>query len=186
MGAEETFSVYDHPTVTIWEKSDDWDLEKARRILNPFAAANAPNLLPREGASNALLLQPSQYRTMQSGDTFDDRFSSNIFAGSFGWLWWFLWLQISALLVLPSVLQLCQSLPDRGYGLSKVFGFLATGTITWVLVSWDVINFSRYAVVVSLLILLTTCLWQLFRNRSIVKDFFLHERRTWVTVEIIL
>ena len=61
-GAEETFSVYDHPTVTIWEKSDDWDLEKARRILNPFAAANAPNLLPREGASNALLLQPSQYR----------------------------------------------------------------------------------------------------------------------------
>ena len=123
---------------------------------------------------------------MQSGDTFDDRFSSNIFAGSFGWLWWFLWLQISALLVLPSVLQLCQSLPDRGYGLSKVFGFLATGTITWVLVSWDVINFSRYAVVVSLLILLTTCLWQLFRNRSIVKDFFLHERRTWVTVEIIL
>ena len=184
-GAEETFSVYDHPTVTIWEKSDDWDLEKARRILNPFAAANAPNLLPREGASNALLLQPSQYRTMQSGDTFDDRFSSNIFAGSFGWLWWFLWLQISALLVLPSVLQLCQSLPDRGYGLSKVFGFLATGTITWVLVSWDVINFSRYAVVVSLLILLTTCLWQLFRNRSIVKDFFLHERRTWVTVEII-
>ena len=123
---------------------------------------------------------------MQSGDTFDDRFSSNIFSGSFGWLWWFLWLQISkALLVLPSVLQLCQSLPDRGYGLSKVFGFLATGTITWVLVSWDVINFSRYAVVVSLLILLTTSLWQLFRNRSIVKDFFLHERRTWVTVEII-
>ena len=100
-------------------------------------------------------------------------------------LWWFLWLQISALLVLPSVLQLCQSLPDRGYGLSKVFGFLAVGTITWVLVSWDVINFSGYAVVVSLLILLTTSLWQLFRKRSIVKDFFPHERRTWLTVEII-
>ena len=82
-GSEETFSVYDHPAVTIWEKSDDWDVEKARRILNPFAAANAPNLLPREGTSNALLLEPSQYRSMQSGDTFDERFSSGIFAGSF-------------------------------------------------------------------------------------------------------
>ena len=184
-GSEETFSVYDHPAVTIWEKSDDWDVEKARRILNPFAAANAPNLLPREGTSNALLLEPSQYRSMQSGDTFDERFSSGIFAGSFGWLWWFLWLQISALLVLPSILQLCQSLPDRGYGLSKVFGFLAIGTITWILVSWDVVNFSRFAVVVSSLIMLATCLWQLSRNRSIIKDFFLHERRTWVTVEII-
>ena len=183
-GSEETFSVYDHPAVTIWEKSDDWDVEKARRILNPFAAANAPNLLPREGVSNALLLQPSQYRSMQSGDTFDERFASGIFTGSFGWLWWFLWLQISALLVLPSTLQLCQSLPDRGYGLSKVFGFIAIGMITWVLVAWDVVNFSKFTVVASLLILLATCLWQLSRNRSIIKNFFLHEKRTWVTVEI--
>ena len=184
-GGEETFSVYDHPTVTVWEKSDKWDIEKARQILNPFASANAPNLSPREGAANALLLHPSQYRSLQSGETFSKRFSSDFFVGSLGWLWWFLWLQISALITLPLILRLCQSLPDRGYGLSKVFGFLATGTVTWVLVSWGFIDFSRFAPIVSLLILLIGSIWHVFKSSSLIKDFFIHEKRTWITVEVV-
>jgi YYY domain-containing protein len=184
-GAEETFSVYDHPTVIIWEKSDEWDIEKARRILNPFASANAPNLSPQEGAANALLLQPSQYRSMQSGETFSERFSSAFFVDSLGWLWWFLWLQISALLALPLVLRLCQSLPDHGYGLSKVCGFLTTGTITWVLASWGFVDFSRFTPILSLLILLVACVWQIRRDSSLIIDFFLREKRTWITVEVV-
>ncbi len=33
--AEETFTVYDHPTVTIWAKTDAFSVDRARSILNP-------------------------------------------------------------------------------------------------------------------------------------------------------
>ena len=37
---EETFTVYDHPRVTIWEKTSEWSRSNALRILNPFRATS--------------------------------------------------------------------------------------------------------------------------------------------------
>ena len=184
-GLEETFSVYDHPTVTIWEKSNEWNIEKARKILNPFASANAPNLMPKEGNQNALMLQPEQYSSLQTGETFDQRFSSSIFKDSLGWLWWFIWLQLSAIVIFPLAIRLFWFLPDRGYSISKVFGFLATGTLTWVLVSWNLIRFSSFACLLSLLMLGAMSFWQATKNWQTIKRFFKSQKRTWITIELV-
>ena len=109
--------------------------------------------MPKEGNQNALMLQPEQYSSLQIGETFDQRFSSSIFKDSLGWLWWFIWLQLSAIVIFPLAIRLFWFLPDRGYSISKIFGFLATGTLTWILVSWNLVRFSSFACLLSLLML---------------------------------
>ena len=183
--SEETFSVYDHPTVMIWEKTPNWDVSKARAILNPFAAARAPNIEPRSGGWNALMLQPEINEDLQDGSTFNERFSTNGFLGSFSWFWWFLWLQLAAFLVLPWSLSLFGSLKDKGYGLSKILGFGSVGLISWLLVSWDIASFGRSTCILSLLILGIIGIASSYRRRKDLIQLAIANRKVWAVTELV-
>ena len=117
--AEETFTVYDHPTVTIWEKTDEFSTERARAILNPAKAGVAPDIVPSDAATNVLQLRPGDAAAFPTGATFDDQFSDDGLFASVSWVWWLVWLQISAFAVLPWTTLLFKGLPDKGYGLSQ-------------------------------------------------------------------
>ena len=184
-GSEETFSVYDHPTVMIWEKTPNWDVNKARAILNPFAAARAPNIEPRSGGWNALMLRPEINEELQDGSTFNERFSTNGFFGSFSWLWWFLWLQLAAFLVLPWSLSLFDSLKDKGYGLSKILGFGSVGLLSWLLVSWDIASFGRLTCIFSLLILGIVGIVSGYKRRKDLIQLAIVNRKVWAVTELV-
>jgi len=51
--AEESFTVYDHPEVRIYRKTDAWDPERALALLNEAHPERAVNLLPRQGRTNS-------------------------------------------------------------------------------------------------------------------------------------
>lgn len=141
--AEETFTVYDHPTVTIWQKTDQWSVARATAILNPAQAATAPDVVPRDAASNALLLQPGDDALVEQGETFDDAFSDTGPVGTVPWLFWVLWLQLAAFAVLPWTTLAFGRLPDKGYGLTKLIGFATIGLGVWLSVSWNLVDFGR-------------------------------------------
>lgn len=182
---EETFSVYDHPTVTIWEKTSDWSIERAEAILNPFAAARAPNLEPSSGAWNALMLEPEVAKELESGSTFNEMFSPSGTSGSLSWLWWFLWLQLAAFLVLPWSLPLFSSLKDNGYGLSKILGFLTSGLLTWILVSWDLFKFNSTTCILSVIIIGVFGIVNSYRKRKYLIDLARSSRNIWLVTEIV-
>ncbi|MDP6298973.1 MAG: DUF2298 domain-containing protein [Acidimicrobiales bacterium] len=182
---EETFSVYDHPTVTIWKKAPNWSLGEARKILNPYAAAKAPNLEPKVGAWNALMLQPQVNENLQDGSTFNERFSPDGIFASFSWLWWFLWLQLSSFLVLPWSLSLFSSFKDGGYGLSKILGFVSTGMFAWVVVSWDLADFSKTTCLFALFSLCAFGLWNGYRKREYLIELAITHRKIWVLTELV-
>jgi YYY domain-containing protein len=142
-GAEESFTVYDHPEVWIYRKTDRWDPARAEALLLDAHPDRAVNLLPKQGRTNGLMLTAAEARVQQEGGTFTDVFDGGSFVSRAPWLWWFLWLQASAFATVPFLTWAFRHLPDRGYGLSKVAGFLAVGLATWLLVAWDVFHFSR-------------------------------------------
>ena len=182
--AEETFTVYDHPTVTIWEKTSAFSAERARALLNPAKAGVAPDVIPSEAATNVLQLRPADAAALSTGETFDEQFSSGGLFGSLSWVWWLVWLQISAFAVLPWTTLLFGGLPDKGYGLSKVIGFLAVGLGAWLTVSWGVADFGRgviWAWFVAIAIV-GIALWSRHRDRMarIMRD----GRSAWMTAEV--
>ncbi len=182
---EETFTVYDHPRVTIWEKTNGWSRTEALKILNPFRAIHAPNLEPKDANSNALLLRPSESPSRQSNATFDTSFSRGSYLEVPNWVWWLIWLQVAAFAVLPWSTLLFRQFADAGYGLSKAVGFILSGVLLWVFVAWDVVEFNQTTAFTSIAVTLSLgmALWWVHRAR--LRQLFFEHRSVWLISEII-
>ncbi len=140
--AEESFTVYDHPEVWIYRKTERWTADRAFQLLNEAHPERAINLLPSQGRTNGLQFTPDEARAQQQGGTFSDLFGGGI-TNRLPWLWWLLWLEVSAFATVPALAWVFRGLPDRGYGLSKLAGFVTVGLLSWLIVAWDVAHFSR-------------------------------------------
>jgi len=140
--AEESFTVYDHPEVRIYRKTETFDPERALRLLHEAHPERAFDMLPKQGTSNGLNFTEEQARVQQSGGTFTDVFSEDGWASNAPWFWWLAWIQLAAFATVPWATWLFRALPDRGYGLSKLLGIATVSLATWLLVAWGVADFS--------------------------------------------
>src|SRR5439155_15287679 len=152
--AEEAFSVYDHPKVTIWTKTAAFSVDGAIALLQPAKAGAAINVPPGKSTTNALLLRPKDLESQQAGGTWTKVFHSGGFAGHYPALLWFLVLEIAALAAAPVILLLARSLPDRGYLLAKPLGLLLLGWLVWVGVSLKVVPFEARTILLCLTVLI--------------------------------
>lgn len=181
--AEESFTVYDHPEVTIYKKTAAFDPQKALALLDEAHPERAVNLLPNQGRTNGLQYTAAAAASQQAGGTFDDVFDAHGWASHVPWVWWLLFIEIAALASLPWVTWVFRALPDYGYGLSKILGLSAVVLPTWMLVAWGGPTFSESLVwgVFASVIAVGAAI-SLFRWRTVV-----HEARarwaTWVTIE---
>ncbi len=182
--AEESFTVYDHPTVRIYKKSDRWNAQAAEALLMAAYPDRATNLLPKQGRTNGLQFTPKAAAIQQNGGTFTDVFGDGTgWTSNFVWLWWLIWIQAVAFASLPWVTVLCRAAPDRGYGLSKLLGLASVVLPVWLLVAWGATDFSGtlswivFAVVVALGVGLGTYRWP-----EIKRDFRAN-KHSWLTME---
>lgn len=141
-GAEESFTVYDHPEVVIYQKTDAWDADRALALLFAAYPDRAVNLVPAQGGTNGLHLTAAEAAVQQAGGTFSEIVDADGFTSRLPWLWWFLWIEVAAFATLPLVTWLFRSLPDHGYGLTKTLGVVAVGAGTWLAVAWGLADFS--------------------------------------------
>ena len=184
-GAEESFTVYDHPEVRIYRKTDAWDPERAARLIAEAHPERAVNLLPKQGSTNGLLFTPEEAEVQQRGGTFADIFDADGLTSRLPWVWWLLWLELAAFATVPALTWVFRALPDRGYGLSKVSGLLAVALATWMLVAWGGPHFSaRLVWAVYAAVLAGGATLGYLRRRTLAAE--LRERwRTWVAIEVV-
>ena len=182
--AEESFTVYDHPIVRIYKKTERWDPSRALAMLNAAYPDRANNLLPKQGRTNGLQFTHTEAAAQQQGGTFTDVFGRGDGAASrLPWIWWLAWLEIVGFASLPWALVLFRALPDRGYGLSKLFGLIAVVLPTWGLVAWGAFDFSGqlvwsvFAVAVAIGVGIGTYRWQDLRSE--VRQHW----RSWLAME---
>jgi YYY domain-containing protein len=181
--AEESFTVYDHPTVRIYKKTAAFRAANAVALLDATHPERAVNLLPKQGRTNGLEFTAAEAAIQQAGGTFTDVFSAGGLTSHVPWLWWLLFLEVSAVSAVPWVTWLFRAVPDRGYGLSKLLGLAAVVVPTWLLVAWGGPHFSGGLVwAVFALAVVTGAAIGWFRRRSLLADAR-SRWRTWLVVD---
>jgi YYY domain-containing protein len=176
LAAEEAFSVYDHPPVWIFHKTEDYTPQAARDVLQAVDLSNVVNMNPGEAtqAPNGLLLQPWQWRAQQVRGTFAEVFnvdgllSRRPAAGAVVW-----WLSTILLgwLAFPLAFSALPGLPDRGYALSRVLALLFVSWMAWLAAGSGLLPHTRQTLLLSVAVLALLSLVIVLRRRRALLDF---------------
>lgn len=168
--AEEAFTVYDHPKVLIFEKSDDFSMQKVRGILGAVDLSKVINLTPAEAnrLPGDLTLTTEQSEAQTEGGTWSYLFSYDDLINRYqgvGLLVWYLVLFLLGLVVYPTTRLIFGGLADRGYPFSRLLGLLLLAWLTWWSGSLS-IPVERWLISVVFLVILLANLYLFLKDRE--------------------
>lgn len=134
--AEEAFSVYDHPKVLIFKKTADYERSKVREILNTVDLSLVVHLTPKQAGKypGNLLLPADRFNGQQENGTWSELFDRQSWVNRYPILTvliWYLSLTFLGWVTYPLVRKVFNSLPDRGYPLSRLMGMLLWSYFVW-------------------------------------------------------
>jgi YYY domain-containing protein len=168
-GAEEAFTVYDHPKVTIFRKTSDYVSEDVEAMLNAAAPESAVHLSPGKAGNNGLIMRPEEREVQQSGGTWTSIFNPDSLTNRFPVISWLLMVELVSLALVPLGLVIFRNLPDGGYLLTKPLALLAIAYPVWLGATLGVFHFTRgvILIVTALLVLAGAATAYLWRKRTI-------------------
>ena len=143
--ADESFSVYDHQKVLIFQKVQRLTPDQLRALIGP-APSHPPT--PVGGTApqyKSLLLTPAQESVVQAGGTFRDLFDRTDVFNQAPLLTWIVLIVLIALAGIPLGFFVFRFLPDRGYLVSKTLGVLVLAWLSWMIVSLGITEATRPA-----------------------------------------
>jgi len=187
--AEEAFTVYDHPKVMIFKKTNTFSSQKVNEILSKVDLTKVINLTPAEAnLTPGTLIMPANMREEQySGGTWAELFNldSIINSNSFlGLIVWYLLITLLGWLVYPLVRIALHGLNDKGFPITKLAGLLSLALLVWLAGSLG-IQFNRTSITLAILLLFIINYF-LFQKQ---KDEILNEVKTrfqyYLKIEII-
>ena len=180
--ADESFSVYDHPTGLLFRNSERYDARTLRDKIEGAALGTAET--GRAGQSEmGLMLSPDQARDRREGGTWTDIVRPDAWPSRLPVLGWLVVVQGIALLAWPLSFVLLRPLADRGYLLSKLVGLLAVAVPVWLLASLGWAAFSAGTVSAAVGLLAAVSLAVLVRERRAMKAFVRARWRTLLVAE---
>lgn len=148
-GAEEAFTVYDHPKVTILQKTADFDADEVQHLLGdgidwdgiirswPKQATAAPT---------GLMFSPLDWQQYSEAGTWSTLFDPMAWTNQFPVITWLLVLIVVGLLAWPLTFVIFNHFVDRGYVLSKAMGLLWIAWIAWLIASNHLLPFGPSAI----------------------------------------
>jgi YYY domain-containing protein len=182
--AEEAFTVYDHPKVLIFKKSERYSPAKTEQLFNSIDLNEVYRFWPREAtqAKTALLLKPSDLRAQQSGGTWSEIFHPSDFINQIPVLGWLVLIEALGWLAFPLAFIVFRALADRGYIFAKTLSILLVAWGAWLLASYHILPFSRISIgmVIAILAVISTIIvWR--RGRALAN--FVREQRRLILIE---
>ena len=144
--ADDNVVGYDHPRVLLFKNT----AHLTKGVIRIGLQANQPAL---EGRSVELLLSPEDLISQQEGGTFSDIVDRDSWTNKMPVLAWLLVVELIYIVALPFTMFIFRPLPDRGIILARIFGLLAVSYIAWIAVSLGLMDFSRSAVYLGVLVL---------------------------------
>ena len=181
--AEETFSVYDHPRVLIFEKTPQFRADEVRAKLNSVDLRDAlTDISPKAEteAPNGLTLTQQTWAAQQGSDTWSDLFDRNGWlnqAPAWGAVVWYLTVFLLGLFAFPIVFAAAPGLRDRGYGITRISGLLLATFFVWFAASLKIVPFTRATILLSIALLAALGGMAAWRNRAALKTFWRESRR---------
>jgi YYY domain-containing protein len=178
-GAEESLTVYDHPEVFIFKKSDRWSDDAAWYLLNDALGDGGLDLLPVQTQPDRMMLDETEQARLRDSGTWREMFDPGSIANRWPVPFWYLALQVLSIPAIPLLWRMVPWLPDRGYALTKTFGLLATAWITWLLASLHLLEFGPGAIASAWIVVMAIAAMATRGHlASLVSD--LRRRRSWI------
>jgi uncharacterized membrane protein len=144
-GAEEAFSVYDHPVVYIFQKTPDYSEARLREYFGSVDLENTIQMWPKQAsqAPTALLMTALDTVRQQASGTWSALFNENSLINRLPVLFWLLLVELLGLVAFPILFVALRGLSDRGYAFAKTFGILTLAWLSWIGPSLKIVPFSR-------------------------------------------
>lgn len=192
--AEEAFSVYDHPTVLIFAKTDQYSYAQAANLLPISLVDDVRWMTPREATrggqspDDQLLMSPHMRVAQEAGGTWSTLFSRNALWNRFqaaGVIVWGLLVAVLGWIAYPILFALLPNLRYRGYGLARIVGLLIWSYLAWLFASLHLLPYTRLALWLILLGLALLSGAFAYRRRDSLSAFIRQHKRHFFTVEVI-
>jgi hypothetical protein len=190
-GAEEAWSVYDHPRVQIFVKTAEWDAVKARALLGDgIDWQGIQRLWPRDVAGyKPLVMEPALAQAQRAGGTWSravgGMFASDGPAARFPALVWILALLLLGAAGFLVTFVALPGLDDRGFLVSRAAGLLAVAWVAWLLASLRWVAFTRGGVVVASALVLAVALALAWPARRELRAFVIGRWRLLLVEEVV-
>jgi YYY domain-containing protein len=192
--AEEAFSVYDHPTVLIFAKTDAYSRGQAETVLpisllrdvrwmTPLQATRA-----RETKSPNLVMTQRMRAAQESGGTWSRLFNRNALHNRSQLLavvMWWLFLTALGLVAFPWLYCAFPVLRYRGYGLSRTVGLLTWSYIAWLLSSIRLLPHTRLLLWAVLVLCAALTAWFVYKRWAVFHAFFREHWRDLLRLELL-
>jgi YYY domain-containing protein len=193
LSAEEAFNVYDHPPVWIFKKNPaKYSSENTRAILARADLAHVMRLTPRQastgGAATELLLDNARWAADQIGGTWSEMFNRQSLINQsdvLAVIGWWLFMLVLGWITFPLMHLIVGGLPDRGYPLAKTAALLLLAWSAWFLGSYQVLPFTRLALVGLLLVLAAINALIARRRMEALVAFWREQRPLILVTEIV-
>lgn len=185
--AEEAFTVYEHPKVLIFEKTDDFDAEYVRSVLGAADFDHIQRLTPKNiPPQPADLMFPAYiFERLKLGGTWAELFNTAALQNRFpaiGAVVWYLFIFILGLAVYPFVRIALPGLNDRGYPLARIAGLVLLAYLSWLAGSLQ-IAVTRGTVAVVFFGMVAAGGWLAYRHRAELKREWRERRGYFLVIE---
>ena len=176
--ADESFSVYDHPKVLIFQNTGRLSAAEIQRLMEGGAPDNPATSFGGE-PELGLVYSAEDAAIQQGGGTWSEIIRPGSWTNRMPVVAWLGVLQLIALVTLPLTFLVFRPLPDRGYLLGKALGVLLVGLVVWLLASLQWVAFSRESIAAAVALMAAVSLGILAFRWEEIGDFV---KRRWGTL----
>ncbi len=185
-GAEEAFSVYDHPRVSIFKKTTKYSRELATQLIMDDIAWGEVYKLPTvqvRQVPTALRLTETQWPSIRAAGTWVRLFHPQGIFSSVPWLPWLFILEAIGLATFALLFRPLRALADRGFALAKILGLLLIAYLAWLLGSFQIAEFNPRTVWLLVLPLLVAGAIATWAQRDAIREFGRTRRAALLSAE---
>ncbi|MCG2768639.1 MAG: DUF2298 domain-containing protein, partial [Anaerolineae bacterium] len=180
--AEESFTVYDHPKVIIFQKTADYSTERVRELLGDIPLDRLLRLRPKQvtAAKNGLMFSDDEADAQREGGTWARIFQRESLVNRIPVIVWLLLVLVLGWVTFPLAFIAFRGLSDRGYALSKTLGLLLLAWISWMVASLKLQPYTRVTIGAALGLITLASAAIFWRSREEMWAFL--KRQRWLIV----
>lgn len=193
--AEEAWTVYDHPRVLIFQRTPSYDPEYTAQLLGQFDLDSFEHFtLARDATERPIELpSPENARHVEEDSAAIGDLPPDFPARQDMWsrcqplavvVWWVV-ITLAGWAVFPILYTLFPGMPDRGYGVARVFALLATAWTAWMASSIGLATWTGVTVVVCFFLWVGLAAALAWPRREAFRNWLRENRRHIVLIEVL-
>jgi YYY domain-containing protein len=168
--AEEAFTVYDHPKVLIFKKTENYDSDQVRKIFASVNLDSVVRLTPRKTPNHpaTLILPLERLAQQREGGTWSELFNTGNLMNRYpviGLVVWYFMITLLGWIVYPTVRLAFRGLTDKGYPLARLVALVLLAFLSWVIGSAG-LPVSRMTILLVVMLLAVANFWLFWLQRT--------------------